>query len=73
VRLKWRGAAGSAGACQRGAAGGGAEQQRKQRGRGERETTRTWLEFFKSARTPLQSKIFFQTIAQMQMCPKAKV
>jgi hypothetical protein len=53
VRLKRRGVAGSAGARRRRAAGGGAEQQRKQRGRGERKMTRTWLEFFKSARTPL--------------------
>jgi hypothetical protein len=53
VRLKRRGAAGSAGAHRQGAAGGGAEQQRKQRGRGERKTMRTWFEFFKSARTSL--------------------
>jgi hypothetical protein len=53
VRLKWRGAAGSAGAHRRRVAGGGAEQQRKQRGRGERKTMRTWLEFCKSSRTPL--------------------
>jgi hypothetical protein len=53
VRLKRRGAAGSAGARRRGAAGGGAEQQRKQRGRGDRKMMRTWLEFFKSARTPV--------------------
>jgi hypothetical protein len=53
VRLKRRGAAGSARARRRGAAGCGAEQQRKQRGRGERNMMRTWLEFFKSARTPL--------------------
>jgi hypothetical protein len=43
VRLKRRGAASNAGARRRGAAGGGAEQQRKQRGRGERKTTRTSL------------------------------
>jgi hypothetical protein len=53
VRLKQRKAGGSVTARRRGAAGGGAEQQRKQRGRGERKMTRTWLEFFKSARTPL--------------------
>jgi hypothetical protein len=53
VRLKWRGAAGSAGTRRQGAAGGGAEQQRKHRGRAERKTMRTWLEFFKSARAPL--------------------
>jgi hypothetical protein len=53
VRLKRRGAAGSAGARWQGVAGGGAEQQRKQRGRGERKMMRTWLGFFKSARTPL--------------------
>jgi hypothetical protein len=43
VKLKRRGAAGSEGARQRGAASGGAEQQRKQRGRGERKMTRTSL------------------------------
>jgi hypothetical protein len=70
VGLERRGAAGSAGDHRRGAAGGAAEQLR---GRGERKTTGTCSKFFKSSRGSLGSKIFFQTIAQMNMCPKAKV